>query len=275
MPEIVSLDGLTAVAVAAGATDGREKPPVLFLHGMMAGAWIFERYQSLFAARGHASWALNLRGHCGSRPVPDLGRVSMRDYLEDALEAARALAAAHGVVRPVVVGHSMGGLTAQQLAERGAVEAAVLLGSAPPRGILVTGLALARRQLKYLWPILRSRPIVTTRDDLEALNFNRIPAADRAALFARFGPESGRAGSEMSFGSVAVDAARVRCPLLVCASSDDRFVPPRVARRIAEKYGARAEYREFPGHGHLALIEPGWEGPAEEIVRWIERTVGA
>ncbi|HET7456872.1 MAG TPA: alpha/beta fold hydrolase [Gemmatimonadaceae bacterium] len=276
MPELVSIDGLTAVAVPADAgaatgVGGRPKPPVLFVHGMMVGAWVFERYQRLFAAHGYASWAVNLRGHCGSRPVPDLGRVSLQYYVNDAMEAARALAAAHGVERPVIVGHSMGGLIAQVLAERDAVEAAVLLCSAPPRGITVSSLRLAYHQLRYLWPILRGRPLVARPAGASALNFNRVPPAERAGLYARMVPESGRVGLELSLGMVSVDDRRVTRPVLVCAAADDRLVPARVARRLAKKYDA--PYREFADHGHFLVYEPNWEGPATEIAHWLDETV--
>jgi len=281
MPELVTVNGLTLVAVAADVAApalpgvAAPRPPLLFVPGMMACARIFERYQRFFAARGYASWALNLRGHCGSRPVgATFGRVSMSDYVDDALEAARALAEVYGVERPLVLGHSMGGLIAQKLAEHGAVDAAVLLCAAPPRGIMVSSLLLARHQAAYLWPLLRGRPISMSRAAADALNFNRVPLADRAALFDAFVPESGRVGLDLSLGAVAVDAARVRCPLLVCAATDDRLVPARIARRLVKKYGARVAYREFPGHGHLVLLEPGWEGPADEIVRWLDAIVG-
>jgi pimeloyl-ACP methyl ester carboxylesterase len=52
---------------------------------------------------------MNLRGHHGSRPVRDIGKVSLTDYVADALEVAAALK------NPIVIGHSMGGLIAQKV----------------------------------------------------------------------------------------------------------------------------------------------------------------
>jgi hypothetical protein len=31
----------------------------------------------------------------------------------------------------------------------------------------------------------------------------------------------------------------------------------------------------YAGHGHCALIEPGWEALADGVHRWIVRTLGA
>ena len=261
MPDTVEIDGL-AVAVARGAAGTAPRPPLLLVHGLSGGAWYWARYQAFFAERGYTSHAPDLRGRGASRPVADLGRVAMADYVADALAVARALPAP-----PVVIGHSMGGLVAQKLAEAGAVRAAVLLCPAPPRGIVLANASLARRQLKHLPAMLASRPLAGSRADHDHMTFNRVPEPERAALFARLVPESGRVARELSLGAVSVDAARVRCPVLAVTASDDRFVPPAVVRRVARKYGAPCLVAR--GHGHFLVWEPGWEGPAGRIERWI------
>src|SRR5690606_34863146 len=92
----------SGLALTVVEPDIQTRPPVLFLHGIFAGAWCFAGWQRRFAEAGHASYALDLRGREGSRRVSDIGRVSLRDYAADAMEAARMLE------RPFVVGHSMG-----------------------------------------------------------------------------------------------------------------------------------------------------------------------
>jgi len=254
---------LTGARVAAGpATGGAARAPVLFVHGLFAGAWMFAGWQRRFAARGRASVALDLRGHHGSRPVAEIGRVSMRDYIADALDVARTMD------RPVVVGHSMGGLVALALAEAGAVRAAVLLCSAPPRGILPGGPALLRRQLKHLPALLRSRPLFPDRADADALIFTRVPAAERDALYARLVPDSGRAARDLSLGAIAVDARRVRVPVLSVTALDDRFVAPRAGAALARRYGATL--LRLDGFAHLLPAEPGWERAADAVLDWID-----
>jgi pimeloyl-ACP methyl ester carboxylesterase len=256
--------GLTGTAATVEATT---RPPILFVHGMFGGAWQFADWQRHLARLGYSSVAIDLRGHWGSRPVPEIGNVSVREYVDDALAAAATLG------RPIVVGHSMGGLIAQKLAELDAVCAAVLLCAAPPRGISVASPSLLARQLKHAWPILLSRPIMPGRDDAAELMFNRIPPAEHAALLARMTPESGRAGREMSLGAIAVDESRVRAPMLVVTALDDRFVVPRVGRAIARKYAADAI--ELEKHAHYLLAEPGWERAADSVAAWLERSVAS
>ena len=238
------------------------RAPMLFLHGMFGGAWYFERYQRFFASRGHATYALDLRGHGESRPVEQLGRVSVRDYIADAMTAARSLD------RPVVVGHSMGGLLAQALAEADAVRAAVLLCAAPPRWISPLTGRLLRHMIPHLPALLFGRPVIGTLDDHVDLSLNCIPARDRHALAARFVPESGRAALEMAVGAIAIDERRVRCPVLSVAATNDHFVVPRVGRALAKKY--RAPLQLYVRHGHFLLVEPQWEEAAQGIAGWLE-----
>jgi len=242
------------------------KPPVLLIHGMFGGAWYWEAWQQLLARHGYESHALNLRGHHGSRPVHDIGKVSLHDYVDDALDVARSLK------QPIVIGHSMGGLIAQKVAEAGVCRALVLLASAPPRWIPVVSWLLLRKQLKYAPSLLLHRPLLPDRGDADALMFNRTPIADREAFFARLVPESGKSGFELSFGAIDVHAPRVTAPVLVVTGRDDRFVVPRVARALSRKY--RAPLRQYDSFAHHIMAEPGWEKPASDIIAWIDEHRG-
>lgn len=270
MLETIRVGDLTVVEARPGTPAPPRRPPLLLVHGYMVGAWWFELVQTLLAERGWTSWAVNLRGRGGGVWRGPLGRVTVCDYVDDALLAARALADRQGVARPVVVGHSMGGLVAQKVAEAGMASAAVLLCPAPPRGIRFATLPMLVAELRHLWPTIRRRALSASRAEFAFMNFNRIAPAEWDALFARVVPDSSTAGSELLFARIPVDESRVRCPVLVVAASDDRFFPPAVERRVARKYGA--ELMEFDGHAHFLLFEPGWEQVVARVEAWIERT---
>jgi pimeloyl-ACP methyl ester carboxylesterase len=258
MIETIRIDDLTVDCDRPARTT---RPSVLFVHGYFASAAVFTQWLPFFAARGMPAYAVNLRGRAGSRAGIDLGRVSIDEFVEDASAVARHLGS------PVVVGHSMGGLIAQRLAERGDVRAAVLVSPAPPRGITVLSPRLAIKQLKYLPSIMRSRRVVPDREDLREIVLNRVPRDMQDAVLDGLVPDSGRAGLEMSITGVPVDRARVHCPMLVIAADDDRFILPAVAERVARRYGA--PIRRLPRHAHMSVLEPGWEEIAELIDQWI------
>jgi|GEM_PF-876623 len=289
-------NGLTA-RVVSPSSKVKEKPTVLFIHGMMAGAWQFQQAQHWFAQRGYPSVALNLRGHHGSRPVRDLGRVSVRDYVDDALYVAAAMD------RPIVIGQSMGGLIAQKLAELNAVRAAALVCSLPPGGIrwdtahgwiastysrlpkaaialaaqpslarlielLRSDLPIALETVNNLRETLSSKPLIPRQRDLNDLIFNTISEPLRSELFALQVPESGRATSEIAAGRIRVNARDVRCPMVSVVCEKDRLVIPEVGQALADKY--KGDLLSYPHRGHYGFVaETGWEDIAEGIVQWL------
>jgi pimeloyl-ACP methyl ester carboxylesterase len=237
--------------------------PVLCLHGLFAGSWVYERVLPLIAERGYPAAALSFRGHPPAAPLPAIGRTSIAGYCHDAFEAARELE------RPIVIGHSLGGLVALLLASRNLVRAAVLVSSAPPRGISVFSRPLLFRMPRYLPSLLLSRPFVPTPSDLDALVLNEVPLADREAIRARFVPDSGRAARQVALGVYDVPLRTLRTPMLVVGSDRDRFVPLSVARRLARRYDAPLHVAR--GHGHFLFAEPGWETHVGAMLDWIDK----
>ncbi len=235
--------------------------PVLCLHGLFAGSWVYERLLPLIAERGHPAAALSFRGHPPAPPIPAIGRTSIAAYCHDAAEAARALD------RPIVIGHSLGGLVALLLASRNLVRAVVLVSSAPPRGITVLGPALLLRMPRYLPALLFSRAFLPRPRDLDALVLNRVPLGEREQHRLRFVPDSGRAARQAALGASDADLSATRTPLLVVSGDEDRFVPLGVARRIAQRFDAPLHVAR--GHGHFLFGEPGWETHATAMLDWI------
>ena len=233
---------------------------VLFIHGYFASASVFAEWVPFFAARGMPAYAVNLRGREESGPEIDLGRASITDFVADAAAVARHLD------KPIIVGHSMGGLIAQCLAERGLAQAMALLAPVPPKGIRFMTLKMMLKQLKYLPAIYGSGVVAPTLQDLKEVVLNRVPESQQEEVLALLAPDSGRVAKEMSINGVPVDHRRVRVPTLVVAADDDRFIPPDSSREVAALY--HGSMQTVLGHGHMMIVEPGWQDIAETIARW-------
>jgi pimeloyl-ACP methyl ester carboxylesterase len=117
-------DGVRLAYEGAGAGE----PALLFAHGWCCDRSYFAPQLRHFAAR-HAVLTLDLRGHGESgRPEPGTGVYDIETLAGDVLAVARDA----GLDRPVVVGHSLGGLVALACATRpDAVRAAVMIDPAP------------------------------------------------------------------------------------------------------------------------------------------------
>jgi len=96
-------------------------------------------------------------------------------------------------------------------------------------------------------------------------------------LYDRLVHESGQAACEIGFwfldrrGASRVDNAKVTCPVLVIAGSQDRITPASVVRKAVRKYGAVSTYREFANHAHWVVGEPNWEEVAEYVADWLDQ----
>ena len=100
-------------------------PPLVFLHGIggAARAW---RNQLEFLADRFRTVAWDMPGYGGSEPLPTVSIAALADALQDFL-------AQTGAIRPVLVGHSIGGMIVQQLlANNPRIASAVVLAQTSP-----------------------------------------------------------------------------------------------------------------------------------------------
>jgi pimeloyl-ACP methyl ester carboxylesterase len=124
MTQFASVPGVRLAYEVAGAGD----PPMVFVHGWCCDRSYFAPQIGHFAA-GHTVAAVDLRGHGDSgRPEPGPGVYDIAVLAEDVL----AVAAAAGLGRPVLVGHSLGALVGLVCAARPeTIRALVMVDPAP------------------------------------------------------------------------------------------------------------------------------------------------
>ncbi|NPU83385.1 MAG: alpha/beta hydrolase [Syntrophaceae bacterium] len=275
---LIALLALAAPAPAADAVPPPqgEKPILVMIHGMFVGPWCWDSFRSYFEARGYKVVTPTLRYHnipLSSPPDPRLTETGILDYAADVEKEIRALP-----TKPVIIGHSMGGLIAQILASRGLAKAAVLVAPAFPRGVN----PLSWTGFKSAWMNMGrwgswKEPIRPTFEGAVYSSFHRMPEDQRKRVFEKLTYESPKAALEISFWfldrskATEVDESKVTCPVLTVAAGEDRLLPPSIVKKIHQKYGAVSMYREFPGRDHFIIAEPGWQEVAAYIDGWMGR----
>lgn len=247
---------------------------IMMIHGMWGGGWYWENYRNYFEEKGYKCLRPTLRHHDmnpADSPAPELGVTSLLDYAEDLEKEIRSLDE-----KPILMGHSMGGLLAQILGARDLAQSLVLLTPASPSGIT----ALTPSVIKSFWSILTKwnfwkKPMRQKFEESCYSMLNMLPPDEQKAAYDKFVYESGRAAFEIGFwlldsrGASKVDASRVTCPVLVVAGSEDHITPASVNRKVAKKYESVSTYKEFSNHAHWVLSEPGWEEIAGYIYDWL------
>jgi pimeloyl-ACP methyl ester carboxylesterase len=214
---------------------------LILLPGLACDAEIFAEQLPVLQAAGCSVHVSSVHTRCNSLPA-----------------MARTLLAEHPGSH-VLVGHSMGGMVALEMARQAPrrVRAIALLGS--------TARADSAEMID-----LRTKACALyaagRMDEVLAANtmfaFHPVHAQDRA-LVRRYLAIVGRGGAEALIrqNRAVMDRAdsrallpQLRCPVLVAVGEADRLTPPEIAREIAAAVpGARLEI--VPGAGHMLTME--------------------
>jgi pimeloyl-ACP methyl ester carboxylesterase len=243
--------------------EGDQRPfPLLMLHGVLFDHRDFATFCRYFSSRGYECFAFARRGRAGVPPLNADG-VRLRDYLDDTVRVMEAIGR-----RPAVIGHSLGAVLAQKVAEEDRCCGLVLMAPTPPRGVAVRPPTSALPfYLGAVPAMLRGRPHAPRRDVVRRVAFRTMPEDRVQELYARMVPESGLVLREVALG-IPVDRRRVRCPVLAVGGEADGVYPPRVVRAVAKHYAGKCLL--YPGNDHWIMDEPGWEKPAADIADWLD-----
>jgi len=230
--------------------------PIVFLHGIGGGARSFAPQIASFAARGYQPVALDLLGYGGRAPVDAMTFDALAEDVEVAIQKS-------ALDKPVLVGHSMGGMVVQTLLRRrpGGYRAAVFSCTSP-----AFGNPIGDFQKRFV------------ADRLAPLDAGKTMAENApGAASGIMGPDPDRAGRALFIeGYAAVPErtyrAAIKClvtfderanlplikvPVLCLAAEHDRQAPPLVVEKMASKIPG-AYYFCIAERGHM----PNLEAPA-------------
>ena len=241
------------------------RKPLLFIHGELAGSWLWERYLGYFAGRGWEGHALNLRNHYWSQTA-DPAELSFDTYTEDVVAALDRLGPA-----TVAIGHGMGGLLAMKAAERVAIGGLILLSPELPRDLRTPARAYELRDIPEVygrsvigWETLPEKLLRDERD-LNLADVLRIQH-----LLGQKPHEAGAARRQVLAGVPVDRRVFAEVPRLVIGGGLDHAVPAEVSERLAEWLGA--EYEPFGAHSHYGLVvgEQSYQQVAESVRAFLE-----
>lgn len=235
--------------------------PVLFLHGIFVGAWCWQHYLPDFAQNNWDAWALSFRGHGNSHRH---GMFGLNDFVADAEYAVDYIEQQTGK-KPIVVGHSMGGMVLQRLMMSRRLQAAVLLCSIPPQGL--TPLAWSNWFLRPLDMMHMAELIQQgNRVSAEQLRIGMFAQSVNPMLLAQYASqavsESPFLWSELAQGSMLTPMWKP-CPVMVLGTKLDRLVPSNITELTALSYQVKVQWLEQVGHG--LMLEQDWQPAALQL----------
>lgn len=233
-------------------------PPVVFLHGL-GGTW--EYWQAVMRRLRHEATLVGV-------DLPGFGDSTACGPEYDLQEAARRVAEALTAVgldeNLTIVGHSLGGAIAVELAALGVGSGLALLAPAGFARVPIERLAalmpIQVAALKHLdrwesWPVrhrwARRAAFATLAPDAGEFT----PEDTRILLRgAARGAQSVEAAKSIARTDVGATAATLDLPTIACWGTRDAVVPRRVSARVLEAI-PHAELVTWPGLGHMPMLQ--------------------
>jgi pimeloyl-ACP methyl ester carboxylesterase len=250
---------------------------IVFVHGMFMTPLCWEQWVGYFQSQGFTCAAPAWPGRDrpvealrAAHPDPALGRLTLADVVEHMAEFVRALPG-----KPVLIGHSMGGLVVQLLLQRGLGAAGVAVDSAPPAGVFTAQPSFLRANWPMINPFISAgEPRRMSFADFQYAFVNGMPAEAQKAAYDRYVVPESRRVPRQSLTSVGrVDFRKPHAPLLLIAGADDHIVPAGLNRTNYARHKASAsvtDFKEFSGRVHFIIGQAGWEEVAGYVQAWLE-----
>ncbi|MGH8112991.1 MAG: alpha/beta hydrolase [Rhodanobacteraceae bacterium] len=261
------------------------RPPVVFLHGLWLLPCSWDRWAAMYEEAGYTAltpgWPDDPDTVEAGNAHPEV--FARKSVGQVADHFAQIIDALHR--KPILIGHSFGGLLAQMLAGRGLSAVTVAIDPAGFRGVL----PLPFSALKSAWPVLgnpanRNRAVPLTFDQFRYAFANAVSEDEAKALYAKFAVPA--AGAPLFQAAAAnfnpwtedkVDTQNPsRGPLLIISGEKDHTVPWAVANAAFKRQEVNqdvTEIVEIPGRGHALTIDSGWREVAETTLKFVERFI--
>ena len=257
--------------------------PIVFVHGLWLLPSSWDRWVTLFEEAGYVGvtpgWPDDPQTVAEAREHPEVfagkGITQIADYQEAIIRRLNR--------KPVIIGHSFGGLLTMILAGRGLAAASVAVSPAPFRGVLPLPLpALRSASVALRNPANWNRAVPLTYEQFRYSFANAVGEDEAKELYLGYSvPGAGEplfqaASANLNpWTEAKVDSMNPqRGPMLVISADSDHTVPWAIANAsyMKEKRNKGVtEIVKMAGRGHSLTIDAGWQEVAEKALEFVKR----
>jgi len=264
-------------------TMNHQQPSVVFIHGLWIHATSWQPWVDLFEKAGYECHAPGWPGVrstvAEAREFPEeIADKGIDDVVDHYLSYFNMLD-----TKPILVGHSFGGMITEKLLGMNAAAAGIAIDAAQIKGVLPLPLSSLRSTLPvFKNPANKHRSVSLTNEQFRYAFGNALTEEESTELFERWAiPAPGKplfeaAAANFSLHSpAAVDTANDdRGPLLLIMGGQDHTVPEAITKSTLKQYRgsyAVTDLLEFEDRGHSLTIDAGWQEIAETCLEWLEK----
>ncbi len=257
--------------------------PVVFIHGLWLLPSSWDPWAAFFQEAGYApltpDWPDDPETVAQARANPQVfARKTLKQVADHTTLVVNALSK-----KPVIMGHSTGGLLAEMLAGQGLSAATVAIDPGVFRGVLpLPGSVLKSAGPFLLNPLTRGRAITLTFDQFKYGWANALDEKEAKELYETFHVAApGIALVQMGNANLnpwtqaKVDTKNPnRGPLLIIDGEKDHTVPWAIANASYKRQRRNpgvTEIVQVPNRGHSLTIDHGWREVAQTALDFVKR----
>ena len=253
---------------------------IVLIHGAWLNSLSWEHVKAHYEAKGYSvvapDWPFDDRSPAALRaaPAPALAGLGQRQIVDHYDRIIRQLPE-----KPILIGHSLGGVFVQHLLARGLGAAGVAINPAPTPGVPLGPQAIVSA-LPVFGDLLSWRKVKTMAPDFFRRRFAQtVPAAQAEAAYERYiVPTPGRVYWDGLVNPMKIDwAGQKRAPLLLIGGGRDLIADASMTRAIFHKQrraAAATALEIFEERSHWTLLDEGWEAVADLALNWaVEQTL--
>lgn len=251
---------------------------ILFITGAFVSNESWNEWREFYENRGYktiapawpfkdASPAVLRKRH----PDPQVASVRLAKLIVHFEEIARSFSE-----KPIIIGHSIGGLIAQILNQKGLASVTIAIHSVPPQGLLTFKLSFLIAgwgPLGFFTPIRKTFLMNFSQWQYAFTNGMQLELQEKGYLKLAI-PESKLVVRDTITSVAKVDFSKPHYPLLFIAGDNDHTIPHRLNYDNYKKYtdeNSVTDYKLFPGRNHFVLGQPGWQEIAIYILEWLQK----
>lgn len=250
---------------------------IVFITGAFIGNNCWDEWITYFESHGYnciaPAWPYKdaspeeLRNR---HPDPGIASNRLADITEHFAAIVNALPG-----KPILIGHSVGGLVAQVLLNRGIGAAGVAIHSFPPHSVCTLKFSFIESVWEAMSFFTSMRKTYMVRFRKWKFAFaNGMTYELQKELYYKYATPESKGVVRDSFKWVAkINLRKPHVPLLFISGSKDRVIPAALNYCNYEEYASGISvrsYKNFEGSNHLVFGHPDWIKDAQYIIWWLQ-----
>lgn len=247
---------------------------IVFIHGLFMNPASWANWVKYYEAKGYKCYTPAYSFHVG-RPSdlrksinPELGKLTFGQVIDSLSAFIDKLPE-----KPILIGHSIGGLAVQKLIEMDKGVAGICIDPAPPKGVFSMKWSFLKANLPTINPLKGNSACLPSVKWFHYAFCNTMTLEQTGIEYNKFVvPESRNIPRSSTKNDGKIDFRKPHNPLLIIAGEKDHIIPASLNKKNFKAYkdkDSKTDFKEFADRTHYICGQQNWEEVAAYINGWI------